>query len=247
MLRSVFDCCDTAVLRFVITSLFVFILQLAAWGQDDKVDPMSFDRSIEPLLQRFCYRCHQADKANGDVDLKSDNNLRLIAESAAKWQMVADAIRDEAMPPDDAKQLSEDERQLILQFIDKTLHSLDCNSAKDPGPALVRRLNRAEYDNSIEVLTGLSLRLSESFTADSSSYGFANNAAALTLTPVQVEQYYNAAQTVVEKLQAAKTGTSAKVREQLFGGLIEIKDSVKQSKKSPNGFVPSRVAPFVVP
>ncbi len=28
--------------------------------------------------------------------------------------MVADAIRDEAMPPDDAKQLSEDERQLIL-------------------------------------------------------------------------------------------------------------------------------------
>lgn len=225
MLRYVIACQRASANRFVLLTLGIACISFTAWGQDEKVDPMSFDRSIEPLLQRFCYRCHQADKSNGDVDLKSDNNLRLIAENEAKWQMVADAIRDEAMPPDDAKQPSDEERQLILQFIDKTLHAVDCSTVKDPGPALVRRLNRAEYDNSIQMLTGLDLRLSENFAADSSSYGFANNAAALTLTPVQVEQYYDAADKVVERLKAAKAGDSTKVKTQLFGGLAELNAS----------------------
>jgi hypothetical protein len=113
-------------------------------------------------------------------------------------------IETEQMPPEDAKQPSKDERGLIAKFLRETLDRIDCDGTIDPGPPSIRRLNRFEYDRSIEELTGLDLQLSDSFPPDASSYGFENIAASLTLTPTQVEQYYTAAKKVVDAVLKTK-------------------------------------------
>jgi cytochrome c553 len=180
----------------------VTVLLALTWSltaAEEKVDPYSFDRSINPLLSKYCYGCHNAEKMKGDIDLKKDENPRLIADNRKVWTTAMQALRDGEMPPKkSAKQPTDEERQRLIAFIDRTLNTIDCATVKDPGRPAVRRLNRVEYDNSIRDLFGLELSPGESFSPDGSSYGFDTIADALSIAPVQVEQYYDAAAKVLD-------------------------------------------------
>jgi hypothetical protein len=163
-------------------------------------DKFSFDRSIRTILEPFCYRCHNDEKQKGDVNLFRDANPRMIAQNRKVWLTVIDVLESKQMPPKKEKQMTDDQRKLIVAFINKTLGSLDCGPARDPGKSVIRRLNRSEYDNSILELTGLNLRIAEDFSPDSSGYGFDNIGEALALSPVLVEQYHQAALKVISEI-----------------------------------------------
>lgn len=163
---------------------------------DKQKDPLSWDRNIRGLVDRYCTKCHRADKVSGDVNLAQDIDLRLILEHRDTWQTALAQIQNADMPPADAKQPTSEERELMIQFLKVTLEELDC-SVPDPGKPVLRRLNRIEYDLSILDVTGLDLRLAEGFAPDGTAHGFDTIADALSLSPSQVEQYYDAAKKLV--------------------------------------------------
>ncbi|SFI92948.1 DUF1592 domain-containing protein [Planctomicrobium piriforme] len=173
-------------------------LAFAQPGRDK--DPLSWDRNIHGLLQRYCFRCHSSNSPKGDVDLAQDVDPRLILEHRSVWETAASLIESKEMPPEKAKQPSDEERALLVKFLNETLNSLDCAALQEPGPPTLRRLNRTEYDNSVLDLTGLDLKLGENFPPDPSGFGFDNIGDVLTLSPVQVEQYHTAARTIVREL-----------------------------------------------
>ncbi len=186
-------------LPFAIATVALFLLTSSAvFSGEDKPDPYSFDRSINPLLSKFCYGCHNAEKLKGDINLQKDENPRMIANNRKVWLTAMQALRDGEMPPKKSKQPSQEERQRLITFIDRTLNTIDCANVKDPGRPAVRRLNRVEYDNSIRDLFGLELSPAEGFSPDGSSYGFDTIADALSISPVMVEQYYDAAVKVLD-------------------------------------------------
>lgn len=74
----------------------------------------------------------------------------------------------------------------------------------------MRRLNRAEYDNSIRDLTGLDLHLSENFPSDDVGYGFDNIGDVLSLSPLLMEKYLSAAETVSRRLILSATRPPAR-------------------------------------
>jgi len=163
-------------------------------------EELSWDRNIRGLVKQYCYRCHAGDQPTGDVDLKADENPRMIAANRAVWLRALERLQDGEMPPEDAKQPSDKDRDLLVRFLKQTVSELDCETLRDPGRPRIRRLNRVEYDHSIRYLTGLDLRLGETFSPDPDSYGFDNIADSLTLTPAQVEQYHEAAKKCVSAL-----------------------------------------------
>jgi hypothetical protein len=59
-----------------------------------------------------------------------------------------------------------------------------------------RRLNRAEYNNTIRDLLGVDVRPADDFPQDDSGYGFDNIADVLSLSPVLMEKYFVAADRV---------------------------------------------------
>jgi len=184
MIVTTFGCCTTPL-----------------YAQKDKEnDPLSFDRNISGLLRKYCYRCHNESKSSGDVNLEKDTDPRLIFENTFVWESALSRIAEREMPPEDSKQPSDEERVLLIQFLKNTLGQLNCDAPTDPGSSGVRRLNRSEYNNSIRFLTGMSSGVADSFASDTISYGFDNNATSLTLAPLQVEQYYEAAKKVVDAI-----------------------------------------------
>lgn len=73
---------------------------------------------------------------------------------------------------------------------------------QDPGPALIRRLNRREYDNTVQDLVGEDLGLATSFLPDEEFLGFDNQAASLQISPLHAEQYMTAAEAIAERVAA---------------------------------------------
>ncbi|MES1172295.1 MAG: DUF1592 domain-containing protein [Bacteroidota bacterium] len=64
----------------------------------------------------------------------------------------------------------------------------------DPGPSVIRRMTRLEYRNTLRDLLGSPPAIADAFPAEERRLGFDNNAAALSTSPVLVEQYLLAAE-----------------------------------------------------
>jgi hypothetical protein len=71
--------------------------------------------------------------------------------------------------------------------------------SQDPGRVTLHRLNRVEYANTVRHLLGTTARPSDDFPADDRGYGYDNIADVLSLSPLQVEMYFNAAQMLIDE------------------------------------------------
>jgi hypothetical protein len=174
---------------------------LLSLQEKKKEDPLSWDRSIRPLVQKHCFKCHNADKRKGEIDLTRDDNPRLIAQNRRTWQTVLEMVESREMPPKKEDPPKDEERANIVAFLKKTFGSLECSDARDPGKPVVRRLNKTEYDACVLDLTGRDLDLADAFSPDASSYGFDTIAEALAVSPVLVEQYHAAARKLLDTLK----------------------------------------------
>ncbi len=67
----------------------------------------------------------------------------------------------------------------------------------DPGRVTLRRLNRVEYRETIRDLMGIDFRADEEFPADDTGYGFDNIGDVLAVSPLLLEKYMQAAETIV--------------------------------------------------
>src|SRR5690606_17835292 len=68
-----------------------------------------------------------------------------------------------------------------------------------PGRVTIRRLNREEYNNTIRDLVGVDFDPAEGFPADDTGYGFDNIGDVLSLSPIMLEKYMNAAQRILDE------------------------------------------------
>ena len=202
----------------------------SAYAQD-KVDPLSWDRNISGLFKKYCYRCHREEEQSGNVDLARDVDLRMLLDHRENWEKATVVLKGSEMPPSDERQPSVEERALLVQFLEKTLDNLDCTSAHDPGKPILRRLNRVEYDNCIEDLTGMRLKLADGFVPDGTGYGFDNLAEALSFSPVQIEQYHDAAKAIVDAIRDTKE-SRPELCERMFGKQVLGDEEVAEARKA---------------
>lgn len=68
----------------------------------------------------------------------------------------------------------------------------------DPGHVTARRLNRAEYNNTVRDLLAIDFQPAADFPADDSGYGFDNIGDVLSLSPILMEKYLAAAEKIAK-------------------------------------------------
>lgn len=166
------------------------------------LDRLSWDRNVAGLVRKYCYGCHNSENTKGNVNLAQDVDPRLILDHRPVWENAQSMLEADLMPPKKARQPTDEERQMMIDFLEQTLSSLDCSAVQNPGPPPFRRLNHVEYNLSIADLTGLDLRPADNFSPDPSSFGFDTIGESLQLSPVQVEQYHQAARQIAHTLLA---------------------------------------------
>ncbi len=118
------------------------------------------------------------------------------------------------MPPKDEPQPTGAEKDIIARWIKAHVFRIDPTNL-DPGRVTMRRLNRAEYRNTIHDLLGVDYDTLTEFPPDDAGHGFDNIGDVLTISPMLLEKYLNAAQAIVSQ---AVPATSKIVAETAISG-----------------------------
>jgi hypothetical protein len=157
----------------------------------------AFQSRIKPLLNKYCFGCH-GEKKKGDLDLRVYTDEASVLRDRKTFAKVAKNLQAHEMPPEKKPQPTLEERELITAWIQSEVFKCDCDHP-DPGRVTIRRLNRAEYNNTIRDLVGVDFQPADDFPADDSGYGFDNIGDVLSLPPVLLEKYLAAAQKILSK------------------------------------------------
>jgi hypothetical protein len=162
------------------------------------VGPVTLAGHIKPVLEHYCFSCHNSEKHKGDLNLAEFGDNPKLAENRKVWEKVAEELESRDMPPEKKPQPSDNQRDLILKFIDGQLSTSECKEEKNPGRVTIRRLNREEYRNTIHDLMNVNYD-PEDFPNDEVGYGFDNIGDVLSLPPMLMEKYLAAADEIVHR------------------------------------------------
>jgi len=161
----------------------------------------SFSRDVLPFLKAHCFHCHGKSDGKNEADLTLDrfkDDLSLQQERKL-WDNVLHMLRNGEMPPKERPRPPAAEIEAVMKGITGVLANFDCNQARNVGRVTVRRLNRFEYNNTIRDLVGVDFKSAADFPADDVGYGFDNIGDVLSTTPLLLEKYLAAAESIMEQ------------------------------------------------
>lgn len=179
-----------------------FALQ-SAWAQNAGgeqqfvPDKSAYEKTVTPFLQEHCLRCHgektQEADFRVDTQLTADLSDRINRQ---RWNEVVDVLNSHSMPPESEPQPKAESTAAVVDFI--TNQTLLAETISRSSSVVLRRLNRSEYRNTIRDLIGVDFDTS-GFPQDPPAGGFDNNGSALTMSPLHLELYYNAARQILDR------------------------------------------------
>ncbi len=102
--------------------------------------------SVLPIVRRSCLGCHTGTGGKGGVNLAGPS----IPPSV--WHKAGQVVEAGQMPPHGAPQPTASDREALVAWIGETLAD---DRYRQPGPRLMRRLTRLEYNNTVRDLLEL--------------------------------------------------------------------------------------------
>ncbi len=148
------------------------------------------------FIEKHCVRCHGENKPKADLTLHKYPDEASVLKARKVFQNVLQMVQSGEMPP--SKQPKPPQAE-IDAFVKAVNGVFERNSKPDPGRVTVRRLNRAEYNNTIRDLVGVDFNPAEDFPADDVGHGFDNIGDVLSLSPVLMERYLAAAESIMQR------------------------------------------------
>ncbi|HRF01863.1 MAG TPA: DUF1592 domain-containing protein [Pirellulaceae bacterium] len=151
------------------------------------------------FIETHCLDCHAGDGADAGLDLSGIDSLDRFVKDRLKFDAARRMVAAGEMPPADVDQPDPADRLAFVDTMSQFYDSLDATLPPQPGRVTMRRLNRVEYRNTIRDLIGVDFDPTESFPSDEIGHGFDNVGETLTISPLLLERYLAAAESIVER------------------------------------------------
>ena len=140
--------------------------------------------------------CHTGKAAQAGIDLAHYKTAAAYSKTVTTWDRVAQAGSFRAHAADRTARANESAaRYARLLGAGHNDAAADCK-LNDPGHVTLRRLNRAEYNNTVRDLCGVDIHPADEFPNDDVGYGFDNIGDVLSISPLLMEKYVTAAEQV---------------------------------------------------
>jgi hypothetical protein len=156
----------------------------------------TYAQTVVPFFKKHCIECHGPNDAQAEfrVDKSIPNNF---ADSAARghWSEVVNVLNSHEMPPEDRPQPEPQEVASVVDWITQQIVHAELSLRENA--VVMRRLNRNEYKNTIRDLVGIEFDVS-GFPQDPPASGFDNIGSSLSLSPMQMELYLDAAKQILD-------------------------------------------------
>ena len=163
------------------------------------VDQAEFDKNVAPVFTKSCSQCPNAELLTGDLDVATLKSVDSLTTNREVWKRILRKLNSGQMPPPGAARPPEQQVKALVSFVEGRFALADKNVKPDPGRVIAHRLNRNEYANTIRDLLAVDFRADKEFPADDSGGGFDNVGEILTVSPVLMERYLNAAEQIAAR------------------------------------------------
>jgi hypothetical protein len=160
---------------------------------------MAADHPAAELFAAHCQKCHEGDKPKGDfriADLSPDFSDE---SSRERWLAVLDQLQSGDMPPENKPRPSDDDLKAAMDWIGRQAGTAEAERRAKEGRVVMRRLNRAEYANTVRDLLGVEVDLADLLPPDISTSGFDNSAEAMHTSSYLLRSYLDAADRVLDE------------------------------------------------
>jgi len=154
------------------------------------------------FLTTYCVSCHGNEKSKGGHDFETFNGKDWASHELLNELLTV--LKEKEMPPKKAKnQPSAKELAAFEKLLAKQYFSI---KAKLPG--VLTRLNRAEYENTINDAFFTTLEVKNYLPVDNTRDGFDNEGDKLVMSPFAMDAYFRVASEIAEKVVGGMPGTS---------------------------------------
>lgn len=153
-----------------------------------------------PLLASYCVDCHNEGFSEAELDLERFEQFQQLLSERTMMEKVVQRVGFATMPPEDAEQPSDVQRKQLVDLIEQIIYGSACDQTPSPGRVTLRRLNRTEYNHTLQDLFGIDFRPADDFPSDEVGAGFDNIGDVLSLSPMLVEKYLVAAEQVAQQV-----------------------------------------------
>jgi hypothetical protein len=178
-------------LRLSSPALGVCAAGLCAGGWLLAADGATFETTVTPVLTKTCSPCHNEASASGGMMIDAFAKAASLTANRDGWEIILQKLRSGEMPPKGVPRPAQ--MDAVIQFVQGEFEKADSHIKPDPGRVTARRLNRAEYTNTIRDLLDVEFRAEKSFPTDDLGNGFDNIGEVLTISPLLMEKYLAAA------------------------------------------------------
>lgn len=150
------------------------------------------------FIAKHCLECHDSNAKEAGLDLSTLKLDLADADNFARWVKIHDRIESGEMPPKKQPRPAVADRETVTKSLKASLIAAEQNKLSSEPRTEVRRLTRAEYENTIRDLFDMSgIALQGNLPADGSAHGFDKNADALDISHVNMAKYVEAADHVL--------------------------------------------------
>ena len=186
-----------AVLRLAVAA--VFVAPAAGLRPIRAGDAVTGGAGMREFLARHCADCHGDSKPEGDVTLSWPADDASLLAQRKVWETAVRRVETGEMPPQDQPRPEAAEAASFVAGMRQRYAEADLRAPADPGRVTMRRLNRLEYRNTIRDLVGVDFDPTTDFPSDEIGYGFDTIGDVLTVSPLLMERYLDAAEAVMER------------------------------------------------
>ena len=152
-----------------------------------------------PLIESYCLDCHDGETQKGKVNLEALPFKVKTIEQAELWQKLLNAMNAGEMPPENKRQPKNAEKADFLDDLARAMVLTRKKLSDSGGKITMRRLNRREYQNTIEALTGVRPKV-ESLPSDGGSGTFDTVGASQFISSDQFEQYLKLGRIAIDEV-----------------------------------------------
>lgn len=183
--------------RYLMTGMLVCGL-LAIVGELEAADEPTLAADSNHLTDvtrtffaEHCLRCHGSAKAQGNLRLDQlDSDLSNPA-TLERWLQITARLQSGEMPPQDEPRPQPEKLTALLSRLTTQLESASATQRR-AGRVVLRRLNRVEYQNTLNDLFNVNVSVKDMLPEDAVAAGFDNVGAALNISPVFIERCLDA-------------------------------------------------------
>ena len=178
--------------------LFFFISASTSLQAVDEARIARMPEKHFALFEKYCLNCHDADTEKGKVNLEGLSfEISRDIPTAQLWDDILAAMNSKEMPPEDKKQVPDDEKAAFLSKLSEQMVVARSILSDSGGEITMRRMNRREYQNTLESLLGLRPDVG-TLPDDDGTGGFDTAGASLFFSSDQFEAYRGIARAALQ-------------------------------------------------